>query len=448
MEALAQLRAGRLAGATRLDLPCGLTEFPREVLQLADTLELLNLSGNALTALPEDFPTLHRLRILFCPNNRFARMPSVLGRCPRLRMVSFRSNGMTEVPEDALPPTLEWLILTDNALERLPDSVGDCAALRKLMLSGNRLRALPASLANCERLELVRLAANRLEELPPWLLELPQLAWLGYSGNPVCDRPEASVLARHPIPAIPWDSLQLGRRLGEGASGEIFQAEIQRPTTPSPDAEPEAERVAVKLFRAAVTSDGLPHSEMDACITAGTHPNLIPVLGKVTGHPTKPDALVMALVSPEFSTLAGPPSFDTCTRDVYAAGAGRLPAPALLAIARGVAAAVRHLHRQGVLHGDLYAHNVLHTDDGRCLLGDFGAASFFEPTDPQAEALQRLEARAFGHLLEELVDRGPDLDPTTRRDLRYLCQRCGDPEVLQRPTFTDICDYIDALDPQ
>lgn len=26
-------------------------------------------------------------------------------------------------------------------------------------------------------------------------------------------------------------------------------------------------------------------------------------------HPTKPDALVMALVSPEFSTLAGPPSF-------------------------------------------------------------------------------------------------------------------------------------------
>lgn len=50
------------------------------------------------------------------------------------------------------------------------------------------------------------------------------------------------------------------------------------------------------------------------------------------------------------------PAGDTCTRDVYAAGAGRLPAPALLAVARGVAAAVRHLHRQGVLHGDLYAH--------------------------------------------------------------------------------------------
>jgi hypothetical protein len=48
MHTLAQLRAGELSGITRLDLSCGLTEFPREIFDLADTLEILNLSGNAI----------------------------------------------------------------------------------------------------------------------------------------------------------------------------------------------------------------------------------------------------------------------------------------------------------------------------------------------------------------------------------------------------------------
>jgi serine/threonine protein kinase len=69
----------------------------------------------------------------------------------------------------------------------------------------------------------------------------------------------------------------------------------------------------------------------------------------------------------------------------------------------------RHLHAQGINHGDLYAHNILHCGEGRAVLGDFGAASFHPPGDPgAAEALQRIEVRAFGCLLEELVERGAD----------------------------------------
>ena len=42
---LAELRAGRLAGATHLDLRhCQLEELPREVFDLADTLTMLDLS--------------------------------------------------------------------------------------------------------------------------------------------------------------------------------------------------------------------------------------------------------------------------------------------------------------------------------------------------------------------------------------------------------------------
>ncbi|MDI9654543.1 lipopolysaccharide kinase InaA family protein, partial [Burkholderia cenocepacia] len=86
--------------------------------------------------------------------------------------------------------------------------------------------------------------------------------------------------------------------------------------------------------------------------------------------------LVMALVDPALTNLAGPPSFASCTRDVYAADARFDPAQAVR-IAHGIASVAGHLHARGIMHGDLYAHNILHDGAGGALLGDFGAASLY-----------------------------------------------------------------------
>ena len=123
-QTLDRLRSGALAGATRLDLAGGLTEFPREILELADSLEVLNLTGNALSDLPADFGRLRKLRILFCSNNRFTRLPEVLGECPQLEMVGFKSNGIARVAGAALPQRLRWLILTDNQIGEVPTELG------------------------------------------------------------------------------------------------------------------------------------------------------------------------------------------------------------------------------------------------------------------------------------------------------------------------------------
>jgi serine/threonine protein kinase len=182
--------------------------------------------------------------------------------------------------------------------------------------------------------------------------------------------------------------------------------------------------VAVKLFKGAITSDGLPACELAACINAGSHPNLIPVLGEIIDHPDGVHGCVMALIDPAFGNLAGPPSLDSCTRDIYAAEK-RFTFDALLRLAGGIASAAQQLHRRGISHGDLYAHNILHTDDGDALLGDFGAASFFTPDSAHAAALQRLEVRAFGLLLGELMAR---CDDDTSR-LAHLQRDCGAPAV-------------------
>jgi len=442
MHTLEQLRNGSLAGVTRLRLSCGLTEFPQEIFDLADSLEILDLTGNALSTLPDDLPRLGKLRVIFCSNNRFTVLPAVLGACERLSMIGFKSNRIAEVPATALPPALRWLILTDNCLGALPAAIGRCTQLQKLMLAGNDLRALPEELAACTSLELLRIAANRLTALPDWLLGMPRLTWLAYAGNPFSEVDEAAALSNADPDLIDWNRLEMGQRLGEGASGVIYQALLRQPT----DAQAAAHPVAVKLFKGAITSDGLPRCELTACISAGSHPNLIPVLGEVTGHPQGVHGCVMDLIDPGFHNLAGPPSLASCTRDVYADGKRFSPA-ALLRLATGIASAARHLHARGILHGDLYAHNILHTGRGDALLGDFGAASPLVRGGMRGEALQRLEVRAFGVLLGELIERcdgdagsGPVLE-----ELALLRDRCLVEAPGARPLFGEVFGRLASL---
>jgi hypothetical protein len=400
---LADLRAGRLAGATHLDLRhCALDDFPREIFDLADTLTMLDLSGNRLRALPDDLPRLHRLRTLFCSANRFETLPASLGACPELDLVGFKANAIAHVPAAALSDRLRWLILSDNQVEAMPETLGACRRLRKLALAGNRLSALPAGIGGCESLELVRLSANRFatpaDALPASLLALPRLAWLAFAGNPFNAAQEARALEATPIAHIAWHELRLGELLGQGASGHIHAARW-RPATGGD------RPVAVKLFKGAVTSDGLPGSEMAACIAADVHPHVIGVEGRIEGHPQGVQGLVMGLIPPRYRSLAGPPSLASCTRDVYAPGL-RLPAAHACAIARGTRDALAHLHARGLMHGDFYAHNILVDDDAHALLGDFGAASFLPGHDAaRAEALRRIDRRALGVLVDELAQR-------------------------------------------
>lgn len=435
MHTLADLRAGKLAGIKRLDLSCGLTEFPPEIFDLADSLEVLNLSGNALDSLPPDLHRLHRLEVLFGSDNRFTELPACIGQCQRLRIVGFKANRIRHVPAQALPPALGWLILTDNCIESLPDELGRRPQLQKLMLAGNRLTQLP-DLSACHRLELLRIAANRLTRLPRWLLDLPALAWLAHGDNPLSAAPTPRTIRE-----IAWNDLDLQQRLGEGASGVIQQAQWRNGETLLP--------VAVKLYKGDVTSDGSPLSEMAACITAGVHPQLIDVLGRIDRHPEGTRGLVMELIAPSFVNLAGPPSLDSCTRDIYGPDM-RMSLAALLRLASGIASVTAHLHARGITHGDLYGHNILWQADGRCLLGDFGAASFLPDTavDSQTSAaLQRIETRAFGILLGELLDRcdHPAGETGIPDQLRQLEMECGQADAGLRPLMAEVSARLQTI---
>ena len=433
---LAALRSGELKGIKRLDLACDLQEFPREIFALAESLEVLNLSDNALAALPDDLSRLSKLRVLFCSGNRFTRLPEVLASCAHLEMVGFKSNSIREVPADSISTGLRWLILTDNQISALPASIGNCKRLQKLMLAGNQLADLPEAMRGCHGLELLRISANRFQSLPEWLLQLPRLTWLAFGGNPV------SAVPRDPSAAVPrlqWEDLVLAEKLGEGASGVIHKAHWQ------PSQQDAGQPVAVKLFKGAVTSDGFPAEEMAACLAAGNHAHLIGVLGVLTGHPEGTSGLVMPWVDPGFRNLAGPPSLATCTRDVYEEDQ-RFSLPVLLDLAKGMASVGAHLHERGISHGDLYAHNILYRPEGGCFLGDFGAASFYPPqASGDANLFESLEVRAFGCLLGELLERCDAEADVRLPSLKALQLRCMAPESANRPRFAELVETLASL---
>lgn len=433
-------------GSKKLQLSRKLTIFPTPILKLAASLAHLDLSNNALlSTLPNSISELTSLKIAFFSNCSFKTFPAALSRCPSLEMVAFKSNGMTTIPEDALPPKLRWLILTQNNIDKLPDSIGSCTNLTKCMLAGNDLIDLPSSMQDCRNLTLLRLARNNITTLPPWLVKMPSLSFLGLAGNPCCDSSSTAKI-QSPLPSVPWNSLEVGALLGEGASGIISQAEWRAHPADDPS------HVAVKIFKGTLTSDGSPADELAATIAAGKHPNLVSPLGLITSAPSPCGGLVMELIPAHYDNLGGPPTLLSCVRDSFPEGTN-LSIRVIVQILKGIAAASLHLHARAIMHGDLYAHNILNDSFGHALLGDFGAASVYANMGRStAKALEQLEMRAFGYLIEDLLGLVTfdaamigEKEWSTVQELGELKERCIVSFVAARPLFAEVCEFLSAL---
>ena len=445
---LHQLKAGELTSAyrasqqqnpiVRLQISANLTKFPLEVFDLADYLEVLDLSNNHLSALPDDLDRLVNLRILFLSNNDFEKIPAVLARCTKLEMISFKSNALTVVDENVLPIATRWLILTDNRIEQLPHSIGELHRLQKLALAGNRLRHLPESMADCHCLELARLSANNLTAMPDWLFQLPKLTWLAFSGN---EFNRASTFSDSPeqpsVIDVSLTDIELGALLGEGASGLIYRGDwlIQPDSLIGSD-----NHVAVKIFKGDVTSDGYPQDELDCCLRAGEQENLIKVVAQL--DQTDVDnklGLVMELIPNSFYNLGLPPSLMTCTRDTFNHET-QFDTYTIAKIATQMANVMLHLHKEGISHGDVYAHNTMINDKADVLFGDFGAATnLLSLPQSQRKAMEHIEVRAFGCLLDDLLSLHDAIDQSSvLAALTQLKNQCMSKNLDMRPTFSTI----------
>lgn len=427
---LEKLQNGLLFGTKQLRLTnLGLTNFPTEIFSLADSLELLDLSGNKLNQIPDEIVVLKKLKIAFFSFNDFEVFPKILSQLPHLEMIGFKSNRIQFIPENAFPPKLRWLILTQNEIESLPKSIGSHIRLQKLMLAGNKLNALPHELKNCSNLELLRISANKFEQMPAWIWEMPRLAWLAYSGNIF-----NSYNTHKNINSYDYNNFEIHHKLGEGASGIISKATYL----------PTDEGFALKIFKGEITSDGLPENELLACIKASSHPNLIPIIGTITNHPELKMGLVLDLLPDLYKNLGNPPSFETCTRDVFSNDI-KFSINQIVKIVLQTAETCLYFHQNNIMHGDLYAHNILINDAKHIFVTDFGAATIYTENESNNE---KLEVRAWACLLEDLIQNC--YIKAAKKDknelfLIILLQQCFDENVANRPDFLEIIHKLKSL---
>jgi hypothetical protein len=434
LHTLAQLISGQYAHTTHLTISENLSEFPQEIFSLADTLEVLDLSNNQLSALPEEFSVLKNLKRLFFTNNEFEKIPAILASCPKLEMISFKANKLQTVAEHVFPLQTRWLILTDNKISSLPDSMGDLFRLQKFAFAGNQLQKLPNTMKKCKSLELMRLSANQLTSLPDWLFQLPKLAWLAFSGNNIANKAQQET---NNMLQVSLSDFQLKQKLGEGASGVIHQATWLN----KPEKIHSTNDIAVKLFKGEVTSDGYPIDELNNCLQAGEHENLIKVIAKIMS--AEQLALIMELIPPHFKNLGLPPSLVSCTRDTFTEGTS-FNINQIITIAMCMADTLRHLHENKVSHGDIYAHNTMIDEQANMLLGDFGAASDLSSLPKaQQSAMQAIEVRAFGCLLDDLLPfclRSENTDQYKR--LVRVKESCMQAATFNRPSFIEIKEQL------
>jgi hypothetical protein len=433
MQTLQQLISGELKGTKTLKLCCGITSFPQEIFELADTLEIIDLSGNNLSELPKNFYELKKIKIAFFSENNFTKFPEVLSKCENLIMIGFKSNQIHTIHENSFPKKLRWLIFTNNQIEKLPSSIGVCKLLQKVALAGNKLNELPKEMAQCENIELLRISANHIAELPEWLFSLPKLAWLAYSGNPCC----MQLNQKNIIQEIEWDEFSLNEKLGEGASGIIYKANWNNPQS-------NPKIIAIKLFKGEVTSDGYPEDEINTCLSIGYQKNLVKLIGKIKNHPQKTSGLIFELIPPNYFNLGNPPNFDTCTRDTFTI---KYTFDQIFIILKSIANACHHLHSRGIMHGDLYAHNILIDEQGNAILGDFGAASIYDLKSNYTNKFEKLDVRAYGYLIEDLLlnhlDDNSFLEP--KEKLKEIKNDCLKTEIINRPSFSEIINELNSI---
>lgn len=151
--------------------------------------------------------------------------------------------------------------------------------------------------------------------------------------------------------APPVPGYTLSAMIGRGGSGEVWRA------VPRGGGEP----VAVKLL---VEGDPEAQAREAALLGALDHPHLVR-LHEVVHQPRRGGPPRVALV---LDLLSGGSLADLLARR------GRLRPGEVVTAVAPVAAALAHVHAQGVVHGDLSPGNVVFTEEGRPVLTDLGVA--------------------------------------------------------------------------
>ncbi|KAJ2722468.1 cysteinyl-tRNA synthetase [Coemansia sp. Benny D115] len=157
----------------------------------ANKIVALNMSKNPGLNFPADFVqlcgNLRELRLATC---QFARFPPSIQHFTQLSFLDLSGNDMRRmrrVPFARLRQ-LTTLMLRNNRLVELPESLAELSALRVLNVSNNNLSAFPLVVTRMPALEELDVSLNRIPAIPDAISALLHLVRLNVMGNALAGR--------------------------------------------------------------------------------------------------------------------------------------------------------------------------------------------------------------------------------------------------------------------
>ncbi len=213
-----------------------LTALPAEVGKCRNLRKLI-LQGNKLTTLPAEIAQLTQLQELDLYDNKFKEMPLAVASLRTLKRLDIGKNRFREIPATILAlDSLEKLYAYSNRIKRLtpditrlkrlkelrlggglrlfwngnkikslPANIGELKALEELHLPDNQLRTLPASFANLKKLQYLELLHNRFKRVPAEVLALDSLRYLSIWNRHFGEKHKEEVGSRLPRTRVMYE---------------------------------------------------------------------------------------------------------------------------------------------------------------------------------------------------------------------------------------------------
>ncbi|CAH1646755.1 unnamed protein product [Spodoptera littoralis] len=141
-----------------------LTEVPRGLVQVSDTLSSLVLASNNLSNIPADINRCRHLQYLDLGKNLLMELPPELGDLNNLRELVISNNKFTKIPRCVYQlDNLEILLAAENKIDEINVSSDALARLKKLAvldLTNNNIFTVPPELGHFTHLRTLELMGN------------------------------------------------------------------------------------------------------------------------------------------------------------------------------------------------------------------------------------------------------------------------------------------------
>lgn len=138
---------------------------------ISNSLEVLSVSMTNITTIPPEIKRFKKLRECILNDNKLTLLPDDICYCSSLNLLVISQNkGLRTLPEGlGMLTNLKQLSAEHCSLNRLPDSMKDCASLSTISLGDNEFTSLPFCIPQMPLLTSLNLLHNKI---PPTEIKL------------------------------------------------------------------------------------------------------------------------------------------------------------------------------------------------------------------------------------------------------------------------------------